>query len=1036
MRAFPVLAGLTLAGAMVWAMAQSTNPSRAPVGAIPEPASRSLPQALQAVRFVPNQGQWDPAVRYGVLGDTPAWLHEDGFTVALRRWPARGLRSAAALALGHGAAAAGADEVQGVVVQTRFAGCAQRLEAHQPLPGKHHFLVGPTARHRRDLPAYGEVRLVDVQPGIDAVFRPLPAGDRGAFEYDLELHTGADLSGFAAEVRGATSLSLDAEGNLRIALPAMPSHQQAAAEPLELVQRAPLAWQTTPQGRVPLAVRFRLLGPCRYGFAAPKLDPTWPATVDPGVVWSSYLGGGGTDSVNAVTWRPGVGLWVAGWAGSSDFPTTAGAYRTTGGRDGFVARLAEDGSALQFATYFGGSDGDEIRGLDVTASLQPVVCGFTHSVDLPGTAGAYRPNYAGASPILDLGDAFAARLAANGASVLGATYLGGSFDDIAEAIAVDPAGALVVAGWSNSGNFPTTPGAWQPNLGGPLNLQTDGFVAKLAADCSSASYVTYLGGAAPDVLLGLAIDPNTGLPVVAGWTASANFPVTANAYRTSNAGGVDMVVVRLNAAGTGPSFSTYLGGLDSDLANAVAVAADSSVWVGGYSKSTNFPATANAVQTALAGRYDGVVFRLGATGTSLPYATYLGGPGDDQVRGIAVHGSEVLCVGETAGGLAVTANAFQPLFGGGSLDGFAAHLTGTPPTLAYASYFGGTQQDALGSVVLANSGLAVLGGWSFATDFPTTVGAYQTTLRGAEDGVVLQLDLLSSLDDGLSVSAPDPALRLVAPGPYDLLRATLHNRTSRALQVESLRLLLAGQGEPARVQDLAVFAAVAGGQERRVAGPVGLVATVATDPWLPLDALWLPAGASASLRVTAAAVADPSGRTAEIATAVVDAGSWSLRAEGSGPGPTVRVLGTGRVEGSVLVTGALPGDADGDATLSVFDLRRLCSRLGESERSFDADGDGMLTAADVSLARQSLLGQPVVLEAPVQLPRGEWSSLRGVFPEGVPIEVALGGRAPLLGTRTPRELTLRVDANQPSGPQELRVSVDGRLLFVRTVTVP
>jgi hypothetical protein len=995
---------------------------------------------LQAVRFVPNLGQWSPEVRYAVLGDTAGWLHDDGFTVALRRWPARHAPAAALAAAGLEALgdrrAAGA-EAQGVVVQTRFTGCAQRVVAAAPLAGLHHFLIGPEAKHRRDVPAYGEVRLAAVHPGIDAVFRPLPAGGRGAFEYDLELAPGADLEWFAAEVRGAAGLRLDAEGNLCIALPADATDEGATATgPVELVQRAPVAWQTTPNGRMPLPVRFRLLGPCRYGFVAPALDPALPATVDPGVVWSTYLGGGGTDSVNAVVWRPGTGLWVAGWAGSTDFPTTVGAYRTTGGRDGYVAKLAEDGSALLFATYYGGSDGDEIRGLALTASLQPVVCGFTHSTDLPGTTGGYQANYGGASPVIDIGDAFAARLAANGASVLGATYLGGAFDDVAEAIAVDPAGALVVAGWTNSGNFPTTAGAWQPALGGPLNLQTDGFVTKLAADCRSAAYSTYLGGAAPDVLLALALDPNTGLPVVAGWTASANFPVTANAYRTSNAGGTDMVVVRLNNAGSGPSFATYLGGLDSDLANAVAVAADSSVWVGGYSKSSNFPATANAVQTALAGRYDGVVFRLGAAGTTLPYATYLGGPGDDQVRGVAVQGTDVLCVGETAGGFPTTGNAFQPQFGGGSLDGFAAHLSGSPPALAYASYFGGAQLDVLGSVVLANSGLALLGGWSFATDFPTTPGAYQTALRGAEDGVLLQLDLLSSLNDGLTATGPEPMLRLVAPGAHELLRATLQNRTTRAVQVESVRLLLAGQGEPERLQDLAVYAAVAGGQERRVAGPVAFGAAVVADPWLTLDAVWLPAGASATLRVVGAAFADPNGRTAEIAAAVVDAASWVLRAEGSGPGPEVRMLGSGRVDGNVLVAGALPGDADGDGQLTVFDLRRLCGRLGELERRYDADGDGVLTAADVHLARQGLLGRPVVLEAPPQLPRGAWSTLRGVFPEGVPLEVALGGRAPLLGTRTPRELTLRVDGNQPTGPQELRVSVDGRLVFVGTVTVP
>lgn len=988
--------------------------------------------ALCATRFVPNLGQWPAAVRFAVQGDTAAWLHEDGFTVDYRQRSPR-------QDLVPGELPRAVPERHAVAVRTRFPAAASALQPEAPQGGVHHFLVGPSAAHRSDVPGYRAVRMCGVAPGIDVVFRPLPAGRRGAFEYDLELAAGADLTAFEAEVEGAAELRIDAEGSLHITLAAAAGAEAAGREALapipELVQQAPVAWQHSAAGRRPLPVQFVLRGPRRYGFVAPERDPTLPTTVDPGVVWSTLLGGGGGDTVNAVVWRPGVGLWVAGWAGSTDFPTTVGAYRTTGGRDGFVARLSEDGTALVYATYFGGSDADEIRGLDVTASLQPVVCGFTHSTDLPGTAGAYQANFGGASPIIDVGDAFVARLAANGGSVLAATYLGGFFDEVAEAVAVDPAGYVCVTGWTNSGNFPTTPGAWQPALGGPLTMQTDGFLVRLAADCRTAAYATYIGGAAPDVLLGLALDPNTGLPVVTGWTASANFPVTANAYRTSNAGGVDMVVVRPNAAGSGPTLSTYLGGLDSDLGNTVAVAADSSIWVGGYSKSSNFPATANAAQPALAGRFDGVLLRLNSTGTALPYATFLGGPGDDQVRAVAVSGNEVLCVGETAGGLPVTQDAFQAQFGGGSLDGFVAHFSGSPPTLAFASYCGGALQDALGSVALASSGLAVLGGWTFSADFSTTAGSFQAALGGAEDGVLLQLDLLSSLTDGLEVGGPQPELQVVEPGTHDLLRATARNRTLRPLQIEGLRLLLAGQGEPTRVQDLAVYAAIGGEPERRVAGPVGFGATVASDPLLLLDNLWVPPGGTATLRVAAAALADPSGRTAEVATAVVDGASWQLRAAGSGAGPSVGVVGSGRVEGNVLVAGALPGDADGDGAITVFDLRRLCVRQGEAELRCDADGDGVLTAADVSLAKQLLLGRPVVLGAPLQVVRGEWCTLTGVFPQGLLPELSLGGRTPLLGTRTPREVALRIDGNQPTGVHELRFSVDGRLWFSGTVTV-
>src|SRR5436190_14450708 len=256
-----------------------------------------------------------------------------------------------------------------------------------------------------------------VLPGIDVAFRPLPDSQRGPFEFDLLLQPGADLSAFAARCEGADHLRIDDRGRLCIVA-------DTPDGPIELRHEAPVAWQQTPAGRRELRVAFRLLDRTTWGFVAADLDPMHAAVVDPGVVWATWLGGGASDSINAMRWAPGTGVWVAGWAGSTNFPATPGAYRTVGGADGFVARLNDDGTLLQFATYLGGASGDEVRGLALGPGDTPTVVGYTHSTDFPVTPGAADPSYSGGSPFLDIGDGFLARLSANGSALLAATYLG------------------------------------------------------------------------------------------------------------------------------------------------------------------------------------------------------------------------------------------------------------------------------------------------------------------------------------------------------------------------------------------------------------------------------------------------------------------------------------------------------------------------------------------------------------------------------------------------------------------------------------
>jgi hypothetical protein len=225
------------------------------------------------------------------------------------------------------------------------------------------------------------------------------------------------------------------------------------------------------------------------------------------------------------------------------------------------------------------------------------------------------------------------------------TYLGGSSYDLGQAIAVDSAGSAYVTGSSQSTDFPTTTGAFQTALPGPANV----FVSKLNAAGSGLVYSTYLGGSSGENGYGIAVDSG-GSAYVTGRTFSTDFPTTTGAYQTSNASGgcCDVFVTKLNAAGSGLVYSTYLGGSNADYAYGIAVDSVGSAYVTGATYSTNFPTTTGAYQTANSSNPsysdDAFVTKLNAAGSGLVYSTYLGGSDIDEGHAIAVDSGGVsLC---------------------------------------------------------------------------------------------------------------------------------------------------------------------------------------------------------------------------------------------------------------------------------------------------------------------------------------------------------------------------------------------------------
>ncbi|MDT7871710.1 MAG: SBBP repeat-containing protein, partial [Thermocrinis sp.] len=306
---------------------------------------------------------------------------------------------------------------------------------------------------------------------------------------------------------------------------------------------------------------------------------------------STYLGGTNYDFATALAISSTGDVYVAGITWSTDFPGTIGGAQAgnRGYYDAFVARLSADLRTLHQSTYLGGSDGDYPTALAISSTGDVYVAGYTSSTDFPGTSGGAQASYGGGS------DAFVARLSADLTQILKSTYLGGSGDDIANALAISSTGDVYVAGLTSSTDFPGTSGGAQASYGGG----SDAFVARLSADLTQILKSTYLGGSGDDIANALAISP-TGDVYVAGFTNSfTDFPgTTGGAQETYGGGEGDAFVAKLNSDLTQILQSTYLGGSYYDEATALAISSTGDVYVAGLTYSTDFPGTTGGAQVS------------------------------------------------------------------------------------------------------------------------------------------------------------------------------------------------------------------------------------------------------------------------------------------------------------------------------------------------------------------------------------------------------------------------------------------------------
>lgn len=580
--------------------------------------------------FEPNYGQTDESVRFVSRGQGYGlFLTDTEAVLSLRKVENR--------------------KTSAAVVRMKLAGAntaAKSFGVDESEAKSNYFLGNDSQKWQAGVPNFHKVRYEQIYAGVDLVYY----GNGRELEYDFEVEPGADPNQIKLNFEGVSDARLEEKTGdllLKTALGTIRQHK-------------PIVYQETGGERKEIASGYAISKEQKsfaVKFAIGSYDTSKALTIDPILVYSSYLGGGQTDVGNSIAVDNQGNAYITGNTSSLNFPTTVGTIKpallprtdapNSYWTDAFVTKVNPSGTAVVFSTYFGGRSGSEFgNGIAVDAGGNVLVSGLTAAADFP-TLNAYQPTFGGGPE-----DAFAAKLNPNGSQLIYSTFIGGNNTDIGGKIALNPAtGEAVFAGTSYSPNFPTTVGAYKPKLCDTQQscngiFFSGGFVARLTAT-GSAQYVTLFTSAINDV----ALDASDNA-VIVGSTNALNFPVTAGAFQTASSGGIEGFIAKLNPTGSAVIYGSYLGGgLQSDRINGLALDAAGNMYVTGQTENLGFPTTVGAFDRTFNGGEDAFVTKFNAAGSALAFSTFLGGTGRDKGFAIAVgENDNAFIAGETANG--------------------------------------------------------------------------------------------------------------------------------------------------------------------------------------------------------------------------------------------------------------------------------------------------------------------------------------------------------------------------------------------------
>jgi hypothetical protein len=647
---------------------------------------------------------------------------------------------------------------EAILIKASFIGANQEAEIsgeNQLSKYSNYFTGDNPDKWQTRVPSYSSITYKDIYPGIDLKYY----GNGQSMKYDFIVAPGADISMIQIRYEGVDGLNICNDGSLSATTSFGPVYEQT-----------PIIYQEIDGQRREISGRYIIKEAGAFGFAIDNgYNPTLPITIDPELVYSTYLGGNDDDWGNAMAVDYDGYAYIVGETQSSDFPIV-NPYQPSiflPYSDIFLTKLTPDGAGIVYSTYLGGSDGEIGMAVALDNAGFVYLTGYSNSRDYP-VVNPFQ-TYQGVFDIV------VTKLVPTGDSLVYSTYLGDAGTDLPYSMAVDKNGCAYLTGTTNSTNFP---------MKNPLMLyqgNNEAFVTKFAPTGDSLIYSTYLSGSNVDHGYAIAVDKDD-QAYIAGYTYSIDFPTLYSNQEHQYV--MDAFVTKLNPTGSAIRYSTFLGGDFEDKALAMALDDQGYVYVTGYTSSSDFP-TLNPYQTHQ-GNKDIFVVKLAPTRCLIEYSTYLGGNQEDWGWGIAVDKmGNAYVTGFTESTNFPTLDPFQQ-----DQEYYDAYLTKLGPAgneLGYSTYLGGSESDYGYAVALDGNDNVYVMGSTYSPDFPL-LNPYQTN-QGSSDIFVMKFANTTGVDEE-ETSLPRDYLMGYYPNPFNSSTLINYQIDTRALVSLSIYNLL------------------------------------------------------------------------------------------------------------------------------------------------------------------------------------------------------------------------------------------------------
>ena len=580
----------------------------------------------------------------------------------------------------------------------------------------------------------------------------------GALKYDLVVSPGGDPSSIVLAYEGIEGLDIDpvtgdlligtAIGTVRDTRPVI---VDSSGMPLSEAR-----------------CRFELAGAMRCGFHVDGgIDACRPFIIDPGLVYSTYVGGSGYDGFNDLEIDDWGNYFASGVTDSPNFPFTVGEY-IPAYADVIVIMMDSTLSRILFSTFISGSANDDAYGMTIAKDGLYLV-GYTGSDDFPVKGAAISSELIGGGY-----DGFIVKMANNGTLLYG-SYFGGRRAEFLYDVDVAPDGSPCMYGYTNSTDLPCTGGAFCGTYKGRQGEYV-GFVLRLDASLAGMAFCSYVNhlNYPTDFNWGSGITVDGGGNIlVCGITGRDDLPGTSGAYCSTRGGFYDGVIMKLNPMGTKVLAATYMGGSRNESVNAIWTAPNGSVYAVGHTDSNEFPRVPSKCETVTS--VEGFLVCLDADLSHLRLSCLFGGKGGLDIPSfLAMRPNKAVAYATgytTSALLPCTPGCVDPTIGNG-WKLFLAGIDINTGCCTYVTYLGvggtsmGDSPDSVRGLVLNSNGEVCVVGGTQSRDFPTTPGAWSTRHKGGQyDGFLMVVDPRPCLP-------PDPPTGVKAVGGERCVRLT------------------------------------------------------------------------------------------------------------------------------------------------------------------------------------------------------------------------------------------------------------------------